>query len=88
MSGMSGMTCTELMDALVDYLGGELVVERKDSFDVHVSGCPKCESYVATYTHTVRITRTLPRCGKALPPDFEAKLKKAIADELGKPKAS
>jgi hypothetical protein len=85
---MSGMTCAELMDALVDYLGDELVVERKDSFDVHVRGCPKCESYVATYTHTVKVTRTLPKCGKALPPEFEARLKKAIEEELGKPKAS
>lgn len=80
---MSGMTCTELMDALVDYLGEELVVERKETFDLHVRGCPKCESYVATYTHTVKITRTLPKCGKALAPEVEARLRKAMEAELG-----
>jgi hypothetical protein len=82
------MTCAELMDALVDYLGQELVVERKETFDLHLRGCEKCESYVATYTHTVKVTRTLPKCGKKLSPDFEARLKKAIEEELGKPKAS
>ena len=76
------MTCAELMEALVDYLGEELVVERKETFEVHVRGCPKCESYVATYTHTVKITRALPKCG-SLPPDVEARLRKALGPELG-----
>jgi anti-sigma factor RsiW len=70
------------MDALVDYLGEELVVERKETFEVHLRGCQKCESYVATYTHTVKITRALPKCG-SLPPAFEARLRKAIEPELG-----
>jgi anti-sigma factor RsiW len=76
------MTCAELMDALVDYLGEELVVERKETFEVHLRGCAKCESYVATYTHTVKITRALPKCG-ALPPAVEARLRKALEPELG-----
>lgn len=76
------MTCTELMDALVDYLGEELVVEHRETVEVHIRGCPKCESYVATYTHTVRVTRALPRCG-SLPPAVEARLRKALEAELG-----
>ena len=76
------MTCDELMAALVDYLGQELVVEHRETFEVHVRGCPKCESYVATYTHTVRVVRTLPKCG-ALPPAVEARLRKVLEPELG-----
>jgi hypothetical protein len=76
------MTCDELMAALVDYLGQELVVERRETFEVHVRGCPKCESYVTTYTHTVKVTRALPKCG-ALPPAVEARLRKVIEPELG-----
>ena len=76
------MTCTELMDALVDYLGEELVVERRETFKLHIDGCAKCGSYVATYTHTVKITRALPRCG-SLPPEVEARLRRVIEPELG-----
>ncbi len=80
------MTCAELMDALVDYLAQELVIEYRETFDLHLRGCVKCESYVATYTHTVRITRALPKCGKQLSAEFEARFRKALEEETGKPK--
>ena len=76
------MTCAELMDALVDYLGEELVIERRETFKLHIDGCPKCGPYVATYTHTIKITRALPKCG-SLPPEVEARLRKAIEPALG-----
>ena len=75
------MTCDELMAALVDYLGDELVVEHRETVEVHIRGCAKCEAYVATYTHTVKITRALPKCG-ALPPAVEARLRKALEAEF------
>lgn len=81
------MNCDQLMAALVDYLGGELVVEHRETVEVHIRGCPKCDAYVTTYTHTVQITRALPKCS-ALPPAFEARLRKAMASELGETEAS
>ena len=76
------MTCDELMAALVDYLGGELVIEHRETFQLHIDGCAKCGAYVATYTHTVRVSRALPKCG-SLPPEFEARLRKVLGPELG-----
>jgi anti-sigma factor RsiW len=76
------MTCDELISLLVDYLGGELVAEHRETFEIHIRGCEKCESYVATYTHTVRVVRALPKCG-ALSPAFEARLRQAIEPHLG-----
>ena len=76
------MNCDELMAALVDYLGGELVAEVHESVEIHIRGCDKCGAYVATYTHTTRIVRTLPKCS-ALSPEFEARLRKLIEPELG-----
>ena len=75
------MNCKELMDALVDYLGEELVVESRETFEVHVRGCPKCEVYVASYTHTVKFARALPKCG-SLPPAVEERLRKVLEPEL------
>ena len=76
------MNCDELMTRLVDFLGGELVVEIHQTVEIHLAGCPKCKAYVTTYTHTVRIARVLPKCGK-LPPAFEARLRAALEPELG-----
>lgn len=77
------MTCAELMDSLVDYLGDGMVVEVRETFRVHIDGCAKCGAYVATYTHTIRVSRLLPKCG--LPPAFEARLREALGPELGEP---
>jgi anti-sigma factor RsiW len=76
------MTCDELMAALVDFLGGELVTEHHETVKVHISGCAKCAVYVATYTHTIRFAQALPKC-VALPAAFEARLRKALEAELG-----
>jgi anti-sigma factor RsiW len=75
------MTCNELLELLVDYLGGELVAEHHETVTVHISGCARCASYVATYEHTVRIARALPK-GGPLPPAFEARLRQALEPEL------
>ncbi len=79
------MTCDELMALLADYVGDELVVEHRETVRVHIDGCAKCGTYVATYTHTVRIARALPKCGQ-LSPAFEARLKAALAEHLGEAK--
>lgn len=75
------MTCEELMAALVDYLSEELVIEVRETLEVHIAGCPKCGAYVATYRHTIRVSRALPKC--ALPSAFEARLRKLLGPELG-----
>ena len=36
------MNCQELLDLLLDYIGGELVVEKHRTFEIHLSGCNKC----------------------------------------------
>jgi anti-sigma factor RsiW len=75
------MTCDELIAQLVDFLGGELIAEHRRTAEVHIRGCAHCTVYVATYTHTVRVARALPK-GGALPPAFEARLRKALEPEL------
>ena len=76
------MTCEELMAALVDFLAEELVVEVRETCQLHIQGCAKCGAYVATYTHTIRISHALPKCD-SLPAAFEARLRKVLGPELG-----
>jgi len=75
------MTCEELLGLLLDYVGDELVVEHRTTVETHIAGCKNCTVLVETYTHTVRLTRALPKCG-TLPPAVEARLRAAIEPEL------
>ena len=77
------MTCQELLDILHDYLDGDLVVEKRETVEVHISGCKDCTVRIETYRHTVRLAKALPRCDK-LPPAVEERLRKALEPELNK----
>ena len=75
------MTCSELIDALCDYVGDELVVERRESLELHLTTCHNCTFYLESYRHTVTLSRKM-TCGP-LPAAFEAKLRAALKDHLG-----
>jgi anti-sigma factor RsiW len=77
------MTCDELLGFLHDYVGGDLVVECRETLEVHVKGCERCGVIIQTYRHTVAVARALPKCGP-LPPAVEARLRAAIEPELQK----
>ncbi len=75
------MTCEELLDLLHDYVGGELIIEHRQSIEIHVADCERCGIIVHSYTHTVRVVRALPKCGP-LPMAVEARLRAVIEPEL------
>jgi anti-sigma factor RsiW len=75
------VTCKELLDILHDYLDGELVVEQRQTVELHMTGCKDCTIRIETYRHTVRLARALPKCDK-LPPPVEERLRKALEPEL------
>lgn len=75
------LTCEELRELLFDHCSGELVVDKQESFKVHLDGCEHCNNYVASYTYTVTVTKKLPKCTK-LPADVEARLRQALKDHL------
>jgi Putative zinc-finger len=77
------VTCQELLDLMLDYVGDELVVEQRQTIEVHITGCKDCTIRIETYRHTVRLARALPMCDK-LPPSVEDRLRKALGPELNK----
>ena len=78
---MTAMTCSELADLILDFIGQELDADRRAVFEQHLCGCPDCTVYVEMYQATITICRMLPRCDEGLPPAFEAKLRAALAAE-------
>lgn len=76
------MTCRELVDLLVDYIGNELHVDTMKTVEVHLSSCKDCVILTETYRHTIRLARALPKCEK-LPDAFEERLRTLLAPHLG-----
>lgn len=49
------MTCKELVEFLMDYLDGDLPEPQRKSFEEHLSACPDCIAYLATYEETIAL---------------------------------
>lgn len=71
------MTCQELADHLGDYVSGELTVEVRERFRLHLTGCGSCVVVVEQYELTIRISKALPKADP-LPPALEARLRAAV----------
>ena len=53
------ITCRELIEFLHLYLAGELPADRAAEFDRHLSVCPSCVEYVATYRAAAALGRAV-----------------------------
>lgn len=69
------MTCRELADFLGDYLAGELPADVSAAFDRHLSLCPNCVHYVASYKSTIEL-------GRRAFADEQADATSAVPEEL------
>lgn len=50
-------TCQELIAFLDDYCTGDLPAERVQGFEWHLSRCPSCVAYVASYRETIHLAQ-------------------------------
>jgi anti-sigma factor RsiW len=70
------MTCRELVDLLIDFVGGELAPEHRERIRDHLCRCPPCGHLVTTYELTIRLTRLLPRA--PVPARLQDRLREAL----------
>jgi anti-sigma factor RsiW len=75
------MTCQDLHNLLIDYLGGDLHVEVVRTVEVHLQECQTCVTQVHSYRCTIRLARALPKCNR-LPAAFEARLREILKPHL------
>ena len=74
------MTCEELADLILDFVGAELPPEQRAAFEYHLCGCGSCKVAVEMYQATVTVTRALGRCGcDPLPTAVEARLRAVLS---------
>jgi anti-sigma factor RsiW len=51
------MTCRDVADFLADYVSGALDEDVRARFERHLSLCPNCQAYLATYRATIALGR-------------------------------
>jgi hypothetical protein len=49
------LTCKQEVSFIDDYLAATLDPRLSQAFDAHLSGCPDCVAFLATYRKTVEI---------------------------------
>ena len=57
MSARPYITCRELIDFIADYLDRALSASELDDFERHLSICPSCRAYLASYRATLRLEK-------------------------------
>jgi hypothetical protein len=74
------LTCETLRELIFEHHAGELVVEVREEFELHLVKCANCLHLVESYRHTVTVVRRLPKCG--LPEGVEARLREKMKRHL------
>jgi anti-sigma factor RsiW len=69
---MTVNACASGVDLLMDYLEGGLPAATVASIEAHVSGCDRCQAFVASYRATPGVVRDA--TDVALPPAVQASL--------------
>lgn len=71
-------TCQELIEFLSDYLDGQLPITQRVAFELHLTLCPDCRSYLHNFKTTIQLTQRA--CGDRPddPADIPESLVKAI----------
>jgi hypothetical protein len=70
------VNCQQLVDALLDFFGGELSAEQRRHIEDHLCKCPPCVRIVETYRLTITVTAKLTY--KPLPSAFAERLRKLL----------
>jgi anti-sigma factor RsiW len=72
------ITCRELISFIADYLDGTLGARERHEFERHLSVCPSCVAYLASYEETIRMARATETAPSLLGDDAPTELIEAI----------
>ena len=53
------MTCLEAIEALSEYLAGELPPPRRDRLDEHLTECVACRQYLRSFEQTIQLGKAV-----------------------------
>lgn len=79
---LAGLRCDEMLEALADYVDGELPAERRAKVEAHVAACPRCARFGGMYGAVVARLRAQLR-GDARAPTDDAAAFERLRQRLG-----
>jgi anti-sigma factor RsiW len=74
------MTCQEAIALLADYLEGVLSPDLLSQLEDHLSGCPPCRAYLATYRKTRSLAADTSRI--EMPEEMKTRLREFLLSRL------
>ena len=78
---VAGLSCSEVLAQLSDYLDGDLTEEARLRVEEHLRGCDGCTRFGGELRATVRALRSGLGAPGGIPPALRARLRAALDDE-------
>ena len=78
---MTAIVCMSGVEVLMEYMEGAVAPDVRAAIEAHVTGCARCEAFIASYRETPRIVREA--TSVEMPADLEASLLAAIRAARG-----
>ncbi len=78
---IAGLSCSQVLARLSDYLDGDLPAEERQALEAHLRGCDRCARFGGEFRAVVGALRShLSRSGQ-LPGGFRERLRRALEAE-------
>jgi len=75
-------SCQQVIDALGEYLDGDLSLEDTQVFERHMRDCPPCNAFFKTYRKSGDIAREV-LCKREVPQELQDRVQAFLKDRLG-----
>ena len=75
-------TCKEVLDALTDYLEGDLPGADCDQFETHMEDCNPCVAFFRTYRKSSELARETLKVDD-VPAELQARVREYLRARLG-----
>jgi anti-sigma factor (TIGR02949 family) len=75
-------SCKKVLDALAEYLEGDLTPEDQERFERHMQDCPPCDAFLKTYRKSGELAREV-LSTRELPDELNDRVRAFLKTRLG-----
>ena len=75
-------SCKQVLDALTEYLEGDLDNTAQDEFEGHMDGCKPCVAFFRTYRRSSELARQALTI-EAVPAELQDRVRRFLSARLG-----
>ncbi|MCH2660572.1 zf-HC2 domain-containing protein [bacterium] len=75
-------SCKQVLEALAEYLEGDLTAEDRMRFERHMQDCPPCEAFLKTYCKSGDLAREMLK-NREVPAELNDRVRAFLKDRLG-----